>query len=194
MADNKDIYIYLGTIAAVAAGFVLWRLHSSRQRSIIYQNPCSMNISQKGKDHLAAVEGIRFEAYLDQAGHWTIGIGHLIDPATESQLKYQQLTLEEVYALLDEDIAEAEAAVCSYVSVPLNQNEFDALVSIVFNIGVGAFADSTFLKRLNAGADKQSVAEAISWWNKITDPATGQKIVSDGIVNRRQKEIELFLS
>ena len=78
------------------------------------------------------------------------------------------------------------------VKVPINQNQLDSLTSFSYNIGSNAFAGSTLLRKLNQGASKQEVALEFPKWNKVT--INGEKVVSNGLVNRRKLEADLFLS
>jgi lysozyme len=138
-------------------------------------------------DHLERWEGLRLSAYLCPAKKWTIGYGH-----TRTAKPGMKITADEAKALLDGDLAWATAAVNRLARVPLNQNQFDALVSLVYNIGESAFAGSTVLRRLNGG-DYAGAASAFEMWNKITDSA-GKKVVSRGLANRRASERLLFES
>ena len=81
----------------------------------------------------------------------------------------------------------AEAVVSSLVKAPLNQNQFDALVSFAYNVGGGAFASSTLLKLINAGAFGAAAAQFTKW-----DLARGE--VSAGLLRRRQAEQQLFVT
>lgn len=129
--------------------------------------------------HLEMVEGYRAKAYHDTAGHMTIGIGHLIKD-TEPELKTMCLSREAALALAKEDISVAEAAVNAYVKVPLKQEQFDALVSFVYNIGIGAFSKSTLLRKLNAG-HCCAVPDEMRKWTKQRE-----------LRGRRQAEILLY--
>ena len=95
-------------------------------------------------------------------------------------------TREEAEAALHREMAKFEAAVTRYVTVPLNQNEFDALCLLTYNIGIEAFARSTVLKRLNK-EDRLGAAQAFNLWNKVG------KYVEPGLVSRRASESALFL-
>lgn len=154
-----------------------------------------MQLSSRGLNHLARLEGVRLKAYKDVAGYWTIGVGHLLTPreletgaieiAGETYAWRDGLTEELVYRLLDQDADWAERAVTNAVTVPLGQHQFDALVSFVFNVGPGAFRRSTLLRRLNAG-DYAAVPGQLALWVN----AGGRRI--RGLVNRRQAEIFLW--
>ena len=84
------------------------------------------------------------------------------------------------------DLKKFESAVNNAVTVPLNQNQFDALVSLTYNIGPSAFSKSTLVKKLNAG-DIRGAAEQFDVWVN----AGGKRM--QGLVNRRAKENEVFL-
>ena len=130
-------------------------------------------------------EGLRLKAYRDVAGVWTIGYGHTGGQARAGA----KVTASEAEALLARDLGRFEEAVRRLVG-RLPQQQFDALVSLSYNIGIGAFARSTALARLKAG-DGRGAAEAIGWWNKAT--IGGEKRVLPGLVRRRAAEAALFL-
>ncbi|MDA8159362.1 MAG: lysozyme, partial [Desulfobacteraceae bacterium] len=97
------------------------------------------------------------------------------------------LSEAQCWGLLEQDLDAAEGAVNEAVNVPLNQNQFDALVSFAFNVGNGAFHGSTLLKLLNQGQHDQVPAQ-LERWTRIN----GQVVT--GLVNRRRQEIELWNS
>jgi len=144
-----------------------------------------MQINREGLELIKRFEGLRLEAYQDVAGIWTIGYGH-IRTAKEGMV----ITEAEAEALLRGDLADAEGAVSRLVKVPVSENEYSALVSLVFNIGAGAFSGSTVLRKLNAG-DHKGAADAILMWNRAT--VGGKKVVVQGLVRRRDAERSLFL-
>lgn len=150
-----------------------------------------MKTSSQGRALIEQREGVVLSAYKDSAGIWTIGVGHTSAAGAPKVTAGMKITAAEASEILSRDLATFEAAVSSAVKVPLNQNEFDALVSLAFNIGTGAFKGSTLLKRLNAG-DRQAAAEQFLVWNKIT--VNGQKKTLQGLVNRRQAERKQFLT
>lgn len=144
-----------------------------------------MQISQNGIDSIKQHEGLKFTAYHDVAGILTIGHGH-----TGRDVKLgQTINKAEAERLLRIDIHDAEQSVNKLVRVSLNQNQYDALVSLVFNIGTYAFNQSTLLAKLNTG-DYNGASEQFLFWNKITK--NGVKQVSTGLANRRQAEKALF--
>ncbi|RNI30942.1 lysozyme [Rufibacter immobilis] len=143
-------------------------------------------ISNNGINQIKKHEGVEYRMYRDVAGYPTIGVGHLI-LATEKHLLTKTLTESEVDELLRKDIARFEKNLNAVVKVPLNQNQVDALLSLMFNIGSGAFNKSSILKRLNQ-KDYLRAANNFTLWNKA-----GGKVVQ-GLVNRRLQERTLFLS
>lgn len=150
-----------------------------------------MRTSQTGIDFIKSHEGLRLTTYLDQAGKPTIGYGHLVKP-NESYLLNTTITVQQAEELLSNDLIPAESVVNSQVFVPLNQQQFDALVSLVFNIGQGNFTTSTLKGRINNRYDKEDIAEAWKRWNKIT--VNGQLQESAGLTKRRQDEVDLYFS
>lgn len=143
-----------------------------------------MKISNNGKSILKNFEGLRLIAYQCQAGVWTIGWGH-----TNGVKKGDQITITQAEKFLDEDLIYYENYINKVVRVVLNQNQFDALVCLIFNIGITAFTDSTLLKKLNGG-DFSGASNQFLVWNKIN--INGFKQVSPGLAHRRQSEKMLF--
>lgn len=141
-----------------------------------------MKLSAEGLRALQGYEGLRLAAYRDAGGVWTIGYGHT-GPEVVEGLTW---TREEAEAALARDTEWAQAAVRNDVTVPLTQPQFDALVSLVYNIGAGAFARSTLLRLLNAG-DYRGAAEQFLVWNTVQ----GQMVT--GLAVRRAKERAMFL-
>lgn len=149
--------------------------------------PGGLMLSDAGRAAIARHEGLRLDPYLDEAGHWTVGYGHKLGPL-ESR---DPITHARALELLQEDTESAVNAVNSLVNVPLSQQQFDALVSLAFNIGNGAFRESTLLRLLNDG-DYGGAAAQFAVWNKVT--RNGVKVVSPILVTRRAREAELFAS
>lgn len=150
-----------------------------------------MHISDRGLNLLKQSEGLRTSAYKDQAGLDTIGYGHLITHADRMAGRFQNpLTEVEATQLLQADIEGAEEAVIMLVNTPINQNQFDALVDFVFNLGQAAFASSTLLKRINRGDMK--IADEFLKWSKVHNPKTGVLEENKGLLARRKKEAALW--
>jgi len=128
-------------------------------------------------------EGLRLEAYLPTPNDVpTIGYGH-----TKGVKMGQHITINQAEQFLLEDVAWASDAVNRLVKVKLTQNQFDALVSFVFNVGATAFSKSTLLRLLNAG-DYKGAADQFLRWNKQAGK------VLRGLDTRRKEERALFLS
>jgi lysozyme len=134
-----------------------------------------------GKTLIQNFERLRLEAYQDPQGVWTIGWGHT--PAAEGDT----CTPEQADAWFATDVSWACRAIMYLVDIALTQNEFDALVSFVFNVGRGSFADSTLLKLLNARDIPGAAAQILEW-----DHING--VVNLGLVRRRRAEQALFLT
>lgn len=144
-------------------------------------------------------EGRKAMSYFDSAGKLTIGIGHLITPkeigsrviviAGEKVTWNAGLSDAQIDTLLRQDLAIAHQAVHDTVQVDLTQNQHDALVSFVFNIGVSAWRKSIALAVLNKH-HYADVPGCLRQWNKETKG--GRKVVSRGLVNRREVEIRLW--
>lgn len=143
-----------------------------------------MRVSKKGIDLIKKFEGLRLTAYVCPAGVLTIGYGH-----TGADVKPgMRISEEEAERLLWKDTESAQQTVSSFVSVKLNQNEYDALVSFTFNVGPTAFVNSTLLRLLNHGADRKVVAGEFGRWVKA-----GSDKPVPGLVRRREEEKKLFL-
>jgi lysozyme len=150
-----------------------------------------MKISEQGLKLIKKWEGCELQAYLDAVGVATIGYGCIAYPDGQKVRLGDKITQEQADALLLEECLQKAEAVASLVKVGLNQNQFDALVSLSFNIGEGALAESTLLRRLNA-SDFGAAAEQFLVWNKGT--VNGVKVVIEGLSNRRKDEKKLFES
>ena len=143
-------------------------------------------VSQEGIELIKRFEGLELQAYQDVAGIWTIGYGHTgpeVGPG-------MSITPQQAEQLLIEDLERFEPGVSEGLKVNVTQSQFDALVSLSYNIGVSAFQRSTALKRINKG-DFEGAAEAITWWNKATINGRKQPVL--GLTRRRSAEAALFL-
>lgn len=140
----------------------------------------------RGINLIKEFEGCRLTAYKCPAGVWTIGYGHTGTVDGKAVSSGMTITAAKATELLKADLSKYEAAVNSYVTVPINQNIFDALVSFSFNVGSNALKSSTLLKKLNS-KDYNGAAAEFPKWNK----AGGT--VLNGLVRRRKAEQELFV-
>lgn len=141
-----------------------------------------MKISAKGLQLIEKHEGCILASYVCPAGKWTVGIGH-----TRTAKQGMAITKEQAYDLLRVDVTVAVAAVNSCL-FNFNQNQFDALVCLVFNIGSGAFKGSTLLKKIKGYSSKDEIVHEWSEWNHI-----GKNEIK-GLTNRRKDESDLYFS
>src|SRR5215469_9739374 len=140
-----------------------------------------MKISEAGVVTLREREGCKLTAYQDSVGVWTIGVGHTAAAGEPVPCAGMTITQEQADAIYDDDLDAYEATVNDYIEPVMTQNQFDAFVSICFNIGQTAFAESTFVEKFNEG-DVAGCADAILWWNKPPE-----------IIPRRQGKYVQFL-
>lgn len=140
-----------------------------------------MKISEKGLGLIRSFEGLELKSYKDSIGILTIGYG-----STGSHVKSGMvITKEEAEDLLKQDVSRFESGVNNLVKVPLTQNQFDALVSFSFNLGLGNLKSSTLLKKLNI-SDYSGAANEFLRWNRA-----GGKVLN-GLTRRRQAEKDMF--
>ena len=142
-------------------------------------------VSTAGINLICSFEGLRLNAYDDGVGVWTIGYGTTIYPNGIKVKRGDTCTTEQAKAYMAHDLKKFESAVNSAVTVSINQNQFDALVSLAYNIGTSGFKNSTLVKKLNAG-DIRGASAQFNVWNK------GGGKVMQGLVNRRDVERKLF--
>ena len=141
-----------------------------------------MKSSEKIRTFIKNQEGLRLNAYLCPARVWTIGYGH-----TGSEIvKGLVITKEQAEKYFNNDILIHENNVSRLVKVPLNQNQFDALVSFEYNVGYGNFSSSTLLKLLNQ-KKYTLAAEQFGRW------VYANKKVLPGLVKRRKYERDFFV-
>ncbi|MBU9845336.1 lysozyme [Rahnella ecdela] len=143
-----------------------------------------LSTGAKGIALIKSFEGLSLSKYQDIVGKWTIGYGHLILP---DEVFNVALTEAQAETLLRRDLAVSEKGVNQYVLVPLTQNQFDALVSFTFNLGVGNLKSSTLLRVLNAQQYQSAADEFLRW-----DKAGGKQVA--GLTRRRTAERALFIS
>ena len=139
-----------------------------------------MKTSSKGIEFIKRHEGFRARAYQCPAGVWTIGYGH-----TRGVNNGDVITKEQGERFLIQDLQTAEREVNSHGLI-INQNQFDALVSFVFNVGVGNFSRSTLLRKLKVNTNDSTISYEFSRWKN------GGGKVLPGLVKRRKEESELY--
>jgi lysozyme len=140
-----------------------------------------MKINQKGLDLVKSFEGCKLTAYQDSGGIWTIGYGttgaNVVEGLTIDQTTADKWLMDRLNQTGDE--------VFGYVHVPLNDNQFSALVSFAYNVGIGNFKHSTLLTLLSGG-DYKSASDEFLKWDKI------KGVVYPGLLRRRLAEQTLF--
>lgn len=144
-----------------------------------------MRTSVKGREFIKGFEQLRLKAYPDPGTGgkpWTIGWGH-----TKGVKQGDRITQDQAEQFFSDDLAVYELTVNSAIKRPMTQNQFDAMVSLAFNIGGSAFAGSTLVKKFNTGDAKGAADEFPKWKN------SGGKVMP-GLVKRRTAEREVFLS
>lgn len=143
-----------------------------------------MKTSDVGVNLIEEFEGFKSKAYRCPAGIWTVGYGTTFidgDPVQPGMT----VTLAEAESLIKKDLEQFEKAVSDAVRVPLNQNQFDALVSLCYNIGPGGFRRSSVLSNLNLGNYDKAASSIMNF-------VKGGGKVLPGLVRRRQAEKDLF--
>lgn len=151
-----------------------------------------MELGVRGRDLILDYEKFSAEPYLDQGGIPTIGYGTIRINGEPVTMQTPPCTIEQAMAWFTEDAADKVAHVNRLVKVPLTQNQFDALVSFVYNVGEGGFGSSSLLRAINA---RQPIPENLfTRWNKVRHPVTKQLMVSNGLTRRRKDEYQLFMS
>lgn len=148
-------------------------------------------ISPNGIKLIQSFEGFSSKAYDDGVGVWTIGWGTTRYEDGSKVKRGDSISVERALELFMHDLAQFEKAVRDSVKVPLTQNQYDALVSFTYNVGVGALQGSTVLRKLNSG-DYQGAADALLSWNK--GRVNGELVELKGLTRRRNAERDLFLN
>ncbi|EPG37711.1 lysozyme [Acinetobacter colistiniresistens] len=142
--------------------------------------------SSVGINLITSFEDLKLNAYDDGVGVWTIGFGTTIYPNGLRVKRGDRCTVEQAKSFFQQNLRRFEATVNQAVNVVINQNQFDALISLTYNIGQSAFKRSTLLKKLNA-EDYEGAADQFLVWNR------GGGEILRGLVRRRETERALFL-
>lgn len=145
-----------------------------------------MKTSNKGIELIKQFEGLRLKAYRDSGGKWTIGYGH-----TGGVKSGDVITAQQANDFLIQDIKTAENAI-NGLNLNLTQNQFDALVSFVFNVGTGNFGTSTLRKKLLKNPDDPTIRDEFNRWIYIT--VNGVKKPSTWQIKRRNAEANLYFT
>jgi lysozyme len=148
----------------------------------------TVNIGERGIELIKSYEKMELQAYLPTPNDvWTIGYGH-----TKGVVAGMEITEQQADEFLLEDLNDAQRCVNRAIQgIQVTQGQYDAMVSLCFNIGCGAFSGSSVLRRLLDG-DDEGASNAFGLWNKQKDKKTGGMRVLDGLTRRRAEEAELF--
>lgn len=151
-----------------------------------------MDIDQDGLDFITKWEGIKLYVYKDVTLRKHYGVGHLVRADEDAQFPMgKKITREFAMETLTKDVRSVVSAIRKYVTVKLNQNQFNALVSFGFNVGTGPFSNgSSLLDAVNA-KEFSRVPALLGEWRNIT--VNGVRQVNEGLVQRRKDEADLFM-
>ena len=148
-----------------------------------------MKPSRNCYDLIKSMEGLSLESYLDGGDVPTIGYGSTMYKTGKRVKLGEEITLQEATALLEWEIDNKATVINSLLlKVIVNQNQFDSLVSFAYNVGLGAFSNSTLLKKLIRNPNNKEIAFEFSRWNKDN----GKTV--QGLTNRRKKESDFYFS
>lgn len=145
-------------------------------------------LSDNGVELLKKLEGFRAKMYLDSAGKPTIGYGTLIDTTDEQKYLAHGISKDEAELLLRQDVHEAEIEASSMIGVTLNQNQQDAIIIFIYNIGARAFKFSTIRKVINHNPKNPVIRSQFMRWIYVNSK------VNEGLKNRRTQEADLYFS
>ena len=146
-----------------------------------------MTPSKNCIDLIKKFEGFRSEAYQDSVGIWTVGYGSTMWPDGKNVQPGQRMTIQEAEAVMTWELTRKGKEILSGLPTTIiNQNQYDALVSFAYNLGVGALLKSTLFKKLKVNPNDPSIrAEFMRWVN-----AGGKRLT--GLVRRREAEANLY--
>lgn len=145
-----------------------------------------MRINRDFLEFLTLMEGLELKAYKDSVGIWTIGIGSTRYEDGRPVLRGDIITEDRAFELFKNTIIQYEVAVNKLVTSNINQNQYHALLSFTYNLGVRAFKNSTLLKKVNKNPNDPDIEkEFLKWINANSKPLRGLLI-------RRQAEIKLY--
>jgi lysozyme len=148
-----------------------------------------MKLNQKGYDLIKSFEGLSLKPYKCQANISTIGYGNTYyENNVKVQMSDAPITKKRAEDLLKISADRYASKVDNLVHKPITQNQFNALVSFAYNVGSGALASSTLLKKVNVNPNDAMISKEFLKWNK------GGGVVLQGLVTRRIKESALYFT
>lgn len=147
-----------------------------------------MILDKKGYDLIQEFEGLRLKAYRDSVGIWTIGVGNIVYEDGSKVKQGDTITAERARTLFEGTACQFSFKVNKMVKKPVTQNQFNALVSLAYNIGLGAFEKSTLLRLVNNNPNDANIAKEFLKWKNA-----GGKVIQ-GLLNRRIKESAVYFS
>lgn len=147
-----------------------------------------MKLDNNGYKLIQSFEGVKLKSYLDSASIWTIGVGNTKYIDGRKVGANEQITKDHADNLFKHYADAFARDVDFYVKSNVNQNQFNALVSFAYNVGITAFKGSTLLKRVNINPNDVSINKEFLRWNRA-----GGRVVN-GLTNRRIKESSLYFS
>ncbi len=154
----------------------------------IHKEESKLMFDLSGQKFLTSVEGVKYKAYKDSGGVWTIGRGITYYEDGTKVKSGDAISQEREEKLFQATLSSYVNNVNKAVTANLNQNQFNALVSYCYNIGIPAFNKSTLLKKVNANPGDSNIRTQFMRW--VYD--NGKKVT--GLVNRRKKEADLYFS
>lgn len=147
-----------------------------------------MITGEAGINLIKEFEGCKLQAYQDQRSIWTIGYGSLIMPDNTPVKQGDIITQDQADQLLVQALPPREKSVTGMVTAKINQNQFDALVSFVYNLGAMSLLYSTLLKKLNYNPNDPTIAQEFEKW------CYAGKVISEGLLRRRKAESQIYFT
>ena len=140
---------------------------------------------------VAREEGLRLDPYYDTAGYVTIGVGHrLSDEPNVPLSQWSPITRDEALAIFDQDLQRFREGIEASIEIELNDDQLTALVSLAYNIGLGAFHLSDLVHLINS--DSTEYVIVLEWTDWCKAHVNGRLHVVEGLLERRRREVALF--
>jgi lysozyme len=144
-------------------------------------------------DFIREREACKLQSYQDSAGIWTIGVGSILYEDGSHVKQGDVITQDQADKLLAGEVSKkCHSLDAALAGVNLNQNQYNALVSFTYNVGIGALLSSTLLKKVKANPSDPTIRDSFMVWDKAH--LNGQLIEVQGLKNRRKAEADLYFS